>query len=307
MGSSQFNGLLLAFNSPGVTDLISAAPPSASTPWGVYLYPSVIFGSQPSTTNQTGYTFTMAGFTLGADYRLRDNLLVGLATGYSYTNADYKGSGGGAQTNTWPLTIYAAYLGDAAYTYGSLGYTLNLFSQQRGIQFGGLKRSADSAATGNQLNAYAEAGYDLKPKPFVVTPVASLAYSGLWLNGYSESGAGALNLNVASQNATSFQTGVGLKIALPLQRGGSTIIPQVYATYQHEFANNSRGLNAGLSQGGSTFTFQTDAPRRDFAVVGAKLDLLTRGNLQFSLNYNAEVGRASSLAQSIYTGVRWSF
>jgi len=39
-------------------------------------------------------------------------------------------------------------------------------------------------------------------------------------------------------------------------------------------------------------------------VVVAKLDLLTRKNLQFSLNCNAEVGRASYLAQSIYTGMR---
>jgi autotransporter-associated beta strand protein len=308
MCSSQFNGLMLAFNSPSMSGLITREQPAASAnPWGLYLYPSVILGNQQSTANQTGYTFTMASFTLGADYRLRDNLLVGLATGYSYTNADFKGSGGGVQNNTWPLTVYAAYLEQSFYTYGSLGYTLNLIDQQRSIQFGGLKRTADSSPTGNQLNVYAEAGYDLKPKPFIITPVVSLAYSGLWLNGYSETGAGALNLDVASQNATSLQTGVGLKVAAPFKTARGTVIPQVYATYQHEFANNSRGLDASLSQGGSTFTFTTDAPQRDFALVGAKVDLLTSKNFQISLNYNAEVGRSNSFAQSIYTGVRWQF
>jgi uncharacterized protein with beta-barrel porin domain len=307
-GSRQFSGLMLAFNSPSLSGMITQERPSVSaTSWNVYLYPSVILCNQQTTANQTGYTFYMAGFTLGADYRVQDNLLVRLSTGYSYTNADFKGSVGGVQTNTLPLTVYAAFLEQSFYAYGSLGYTLNLFNQQRGIQFGGLKRIADSSTTGNQLNAYGEAGYDLKPNPFIVTPVVSLAYSGLWLNGYGESGAGSLNLDVASQNATSLQTGVGLKVVAPCRVGGATMIPQVYATYQHEFATNSRGLIASLSQGGGTFTFQTDAPSRDFAVVGAKLDLLTRKNLQFSLNYSAEVGRVSYLAQSIYAGVRLVF
>ena len=48
---------------------------------------------------------------MGADFRLRDNLVVGLATDYSNTDAGFYGSGGNVQTNTWPLTAYAAYLG----------------------------------------------------------------------------------------------------------------------------------------------------------------------------------------------------
>jgi outer membrane lipase/esterase len=184
---------------------------------------------------------------------------------------------------------------------------LNLFSLERQISFGGLSRTAKSAPTGNQFNAYAEAGYDLRLHRLVATPVVSLAYSSLWVNGFSESGAGSLNLRVSPQQAASLQTGVGGKLALPLKRGAVVLVPQAYATYQHEYLDNSRGLDARLSQAGSSFTFQTDSPSRNFCLLGASLAVLTPKRLQVQLDYNAEVGRGTYTAHSLSGGVRWQF
>ena len=78
------------------------------------------------------------------------------------------------------------------YTFGSLDYALNLFDLECQLSFGGLSRTAKSSPTGNQFNAYAEAGYDLSLGRLVATPVVSLAYSSLWLDSFTESGAGAL-------------------------------------------------------------------------------------------------------------------
>ena len=103
-----------------------------------------------------------------------------------------------------------------------------------------------------------------------MTPAVSLAYSRLWVDGFTESGAGALNLKVASQEAESLQTGVGGKLAVPLKRDSVKVVPQAYAFYQHEFSNGSRGLDARLSQVGSTFNLSDrHAANRNFAVVGA--------------------------------------
>jgi outer membrane autotransporter protein len=305
---SGMGGLMLAYNSSSLAGLITPKPRAApQSRWGLYFDPSLVLGSQKSSVNQTGFDFTMVGFTAGADYRVGDNLLVGLATGYSHTGAGFYGSGGGVQTHTWPLTAYAAYLRQSFYAYGSLGYALNLFHLERGLRFGGLDRTAKSSPVGHQLNLYGEAGYDLKARPFIITPVASLAYSGLWVDGFTESGAGTLNLRVSPQSAASLQSGVGAKVAVPLKRGSMTIVPQAYATYQHEFENGRRGLDASLSQVGNTFTFQTDAAQKDYASLGANLTMLTEKNLRVHLNYNAEVGRANFRAHSFNAGLRWEF
>ncbi|MCL4501855.1 MAG: autotransporter outer membrane beta-barrel domain-containing protein [Deltaproteobacteria bacterium] len=188
-----------------------------------------------------------------------------------------------------------------------MGYALNLFSLERNLTFGGLNRQATSSTTGNQINAYGEAGYDLKAGSLVVTPVVSLAYSGLWVDGFTEGGAGSLNLKVESQHADSLQSGVGAKIAVPLKRNSTVVVPQVYATYQHEFSDNSRGLDARLGQGSSPFVFRTEQLGQDFAVVGAFVTIMPKKNFSVQLNYNAEVGRAKYTAHMINAGVRWEF
>ncbi len=306
---SKSDGMMLAYNGASLSNLFSArkefqAPESR---WGVFMDGGAAFGNQNSTINQTGYNFTLGGLTLGADYRVRDNLLVGLATGYSNTNSGFYGSGGSVNTNTVPLNAYAAYFPGPLYAYGSLGYALNLYDLNRGINFSGLSRTASSSTTGNQLNLYGETGYDLKLNRFIVTPSATLTYSGIWVNGFTESGAGALNLKVGAQNANSVQTGLGGRLTVPLRLGSVKVVPQGYAFYQHEFANGSRGLNASLSQGSSTFNVQTDTVGRNYALVGASVAVGLKKNIYAQVNYNAEVGRRHTTAQFINAGLRFEF
>jgi outer membrane autotransporter protein len=245
------------------------------------------------------------------DYRVRDDLLLGLNTGYAHTGAGFHGSGGTVQGNTWPLTAYGAYLPKPFYAYGSLGYALNLFNLERDLNFAGLNRAAKSSTTGNQFNAYGETGYDLKIKRVVVTPAVSLAYSKLWVDGFTESGANSLNLTVGPQNAQSLQTGVGGKITVPVKLKSATVTPQVYAFYQHEYVNSSRTLDARLSQTGSAVPFVTDSftgqPGRNFAVVGANVTIACKKNLKIQLDYNAEVGRGNYTAHYLNAGLRWQF
>jgi uncharacterized protein with beta-barrel porin domain len=306
---AQGEGLMVASTATSLTGLLSGQKDSGAMekPWGVYFDPGLILGAQASSVDQTGFDFTMAGFTAGVDYRVWQDLLLGLNTGYTYTSAGFRGSGGYVHGNTWPLTAYAAYLPKPFYAYGSLGYALNLFNLERDINFGGLDRAANSSTTGNQLNGYGEMGYDLRLRPVVLTPAVNLSYSKLWLNGFTETGAGALNLTVGPQNAQSLQTGVGGKIALPMQRNSVTVTPQAYAFYQHEYSDSSRTLDARLSQAGNGFDFVTDAAHRNFAVVGADVTIATKKNLKVQLDYNAEVGRGNYTAHYVSAGLRWEF
>ncbi|MHB9072264.1 MAG: autotransporter domain-containing protein [Desulfobaccales bacterium] len=306
---SKMDGMMLAFSGASLSNLFSArkefqAPESR---WGLYLDGGAAFGSQNSSINQTGYNFNLGGMTLGADYRLQDSLLVGLATGYSNTSARFNGSGGSVNTNTVPFNAYAAYFPGSLYAYGSLGYALNLYDLNRGISFNGISRSATSSTTGNQLNLYGETGYDLRLSHFILTPSATLAYSGLWVGSFTETGAGGLNLKVGTQNANSMQTGLGGRLTVPLRLGSVKVVPQGYAFYQHEFANGSRNLNASLSQGSSSSSFQTDAAKRNFALAGVSVTAGLRKNLYAQVNFNAEVGRTGSTAQFINAGLRYEF
>jgi uncharacterized protein with beta-barrel porin domain len=308
---SRTDGLMMAYNIGSLAASVAYPKNTASdSRWGVYVDPDLVLGNQDSSAKETGYSFAIGGFTAGVDYRVADDFLVGLATGYNYTSANYKGSGGSVSANTWPLTAYAAYLPQDFYAYASLGYALNLFDVDRKIQFRGLSRTANSSPTGNQFNAYGEMGYDIKDfmvQPVVVTPAVSLSYASLSVDSFIESNAGALNLKVNSQTADSLQTGLGAKVAVPFKTGSVKVVPQVYGFYQHEFSNDSRGLDAHLTSASNSFSFQTNEPERNFAVLGANVTMFTRQNLSAYINYNAEVGRENSSTHYLGAGVRLGF
>jgi outer membrane autotransporter protein len=197
-------------------------------------------------------------------------------------------------------------MNEPGYVFGSLGYSLNLFNLERNIVYGDINRTTTSSTTGNQFNAYGESGYDFEWQKLVVTPTVSVAYSHLWLGSFTESGADSLDLEVGSQSAESLQTGLGGKVSMPLQRDSVLVVPQVYAIWQHEFSDDSRGLDARLRQGSSTFAWLTNQPNRDFAMVGADVTL-SKKNFAVQLDYNAEVGRGNYTAHSVSAGLRWRF
>jgi outer membrane autotransporter protein len=306
---SRQSGIMLAYNGGFLPDLFSARREfkAPENPWGLFADGGAAFGTRTTTSRQTGYNATLGGLTLGADYRVSDQFLVGLATGYSHTAAGFAGSGGRASLNTVPLNAYAAYFAGQLYAYGSLGYALNLYDLRRDLNFGGMNRTAAGSTTGHQFNLYGEAGYDLKLRRLILTPAATLAYSALWLESFTEQNAGALNLRVGSQNASSVQTGLGGRLTVPVRLGRVFLAPQAYAFYQHEFANGSRGLNAALSQGLGSFAWQTDAAGQNFALLGASLTAGLRENLYAQVNVNAEVGRKNAAAQFLNAGLRYEF
>ena len=165
-------GLMLAYNGADLTGLLSGPRPQADRagPWGVFTDFVSSFGTQDTTANITGYNFAIFGFTAGADYRLREDLVIGLGTGYYNTSASYKGSGGDAGISSIPFYAYGAYTPGSFYAMGYLGYTLNLYNLNRNLAFGGINRVASGSPSGNQLNASLETGYDLKLARFTAYP-----------------------------------------------------------------------------------------------------------------------------------------
>lgn len=300
MGPSGLSSLLADVGSDGQAHNFGGV--------GVYVDPLVSWGTQSSTPAESGYDFSLGGFAAGIDLRLTDDFLAGVSTGYAHTDAGLAANEGQVGNDTVPVTFYTAYTPPCPfYAFGAVGYAANSFDMNRQIAFGGIDRAALSSTTGNQFNAYGEAGYDLRAGRLVFSPVVDLFYSSLWIDGFFENGADALDLNVASQHADSFQACPGIKVATLIRNGRAVIAPQLYATYAHEFSNDSRGLDASLNGIGTPFTFQTQQLGRNFAVVGASLTMFSGKNFSVQLDSNAELGRDNYAAYTVDAGLRFHF
>jgi outer membrane autotransporter protein len=307
LSASRLNGVLLAYNGASLSGLFSGRPSANRQPWGLFANFVGTLGTQDTTARQIGYSYNIFGFNTGLDYRLRPDLIIGGATGYYHTSSWFKDNGGEATVHSIPFYLYGVYHPGNFYLTGSLGYTLNLYKLDRTVAFGTISRTAQSSLSASQLNLAWETGYDLALARLIITPAANLFYSTVWLPAYTETGAGSLNLRVEAQTADSLQTGIGARCRYPATVGGFRITPQFSAFYQHEFANASRTLDARLSQAGGAFSFQTEAPTRNFAVLGAGLEVQCGEKFFLQATYNAEVGREHTTAHYLNAGLRWEF
>jgi GH18 family chitinase/uncharacterized protein with beta-barrel porin domain len=272
--------------------------------WGVYLEPMANWGTLSATANMVGYRYKNFGFTLGAEYWVMDNLLVGVNTGYSKTLGSAGGTGGDLNANVIPFNVYGAYFLKGFYANAMVGYTYSGYDMERNIAFGTINRTAKASTSGNQFQLGAETGYDAKIGNAVVGPVLSLQYATQTVGGFTESNAGALNLKVGSQSANSVQSGVGVRASFKAKVGGVPVKPQVSVTWQHEFSDNTRGLNASLAAGGSTINFRTDRIGQDFALISLDVPAKITKNLVANVGYTAEVGRDKSTNMGVNLGLK---
>jgi outer membrane autotransporter protein len=83
--------------------------------------------------------------------------------------------------------------------------------------------------------------------------------------------------------------------------------PQLSVVWQHEFSDNTRGLNASLAQGSPTMNFRTDKIGQNFAVVSFDLPARISKNFVAHAGYTAEVGRDKSSNMGVNVGLKYEF
>jgi autotransporter-associated beta strand protein len=268
----------------------------AYSPWG-------FFASGVGTTGhlntidgpsgaQPGYDYLSGGLVLGGDYRVADNLAVGLTGGYLYGHANvYTAQESTVDNNSARAGVYAtgregAWRGDLY-----VGGALDFFSTSRGILFGSTQEAATANPTGDELNANADLSYDFETEKWgVLSPFAGINVDRLMIHSFSESGAGALDLNVGAQTDQSLRSTLGLRQSFKTVSEGVTFQSHWSLGWLHEFSDQSRPIDAQLASGaGSVFTVETAGLPRDGALAGAGFVMSVDKDTSFNLDYSADV------------------
>lgn len=256
---------------------------------GVWMQGLGYGGSQDQRKGQDGYDATTGGVAVGGDVQVADPLRVGAAFSYARTNVDAKNNSAGSNLDidSYQGALYANYTGSPWYVDTTLVYGRHQYDGSRVIGFLGSR--AKGSYEGDQYTAAVEGGYPLAFGKTVVTPNASLAYSLLKQDGYTETGAPGANLSVDEQTSTSLRSGLGVKLAHTFQNNTTLITPEARATWYHEFHDAAPDQTARFAAGGSAFTTTAAKPAGDSAVLGVGLTLTSSDQVSVSARYDAEL------------------
>jgi autotransporter-associated beta strand protein len=240
---------------------------------------------------EPGYAYRSGGVLLGGDYRVNDAVALGLAGGYLYGHANvYTNAASALNDDTGRAGVYAAVHEGQFRADLYAGGALDYFSTNRGIEISGPSQTATANPTGDELNANGYFTYEFTSSSYgTLSPFLGINEDRLMVRSFSESGAGALNLNVGSQTAQSLRSSLGLRQSTKSTNDGVTIDAHWSAGWEHEFSDQSRPIDAQLAAGGSSFSVQTASLPSDGALLGAGIVVSVDKDTSVNVDYSADI------------------
>ena len=238
-----------------------------------------------------GYSATIWGTALGGDIpAFYDKVRFGASGGYASSNVNSKDNSGRTCINSYQSTFYGGYIdpGKPYYINGAFSFAYNTYRGKRNIDIGTIRRIANSSYRGQQYSVLFDGGYIFRTRNLNITPVASLQYLRLNLQSYTETGADALDLSVASQGYNMLESGLGMKLDRPFEVSYGTLTPEVHLRWLYDFINDKQATASTFAGGGGSFATQGFTPARNALNVGGRMALVTKGNWSFDANYDFE-------------------
>ncbi len=263
------------------------------------------FGSDQDTDgdgNAAGLRVRSAGVSAGFDARVRDDLVVGAA--FSYSDSDVRASfAETGESRSSAVAVYASYANGPWTFNGNLMLTHNSNEMDRNITVGTLNRTAQARFDSKTVSAYGEASYDLPQASWTLQPLAGLAVLHNRNDGFTETGAGALNIQADAQSVTSTRTLFGARALFDLD--GISVQPR--AIWAHEFGDVNKGMTAQFqgAPAASFTTFGVDLPR-DSLIAGLTVAGRTSDGLSLFADVQGEFNSRQT-GLSLLVGLRKSW
>ncbi|MBB5691892.1 autotransporter outer membrane beta-barrel domain-containing protein [Roseomonas alkaliterrae] len=183
-----------------------------------------------------GFDYTLSGVQGGVEMRVRPDAVVGFTLGYGeqrMRNFDFAPRR--LTGDALFAGIYGTYGMGPWQAVGLVGYTRFDVDGERDITVGSIGRQARSNFGADGVNAAVALRYRMDLGGFRVEPELLLAYTQYWQEGFTESGAGSLNLRVNGTDANSFVTGIGVRASTEFTIEGRTVRPFAVLRYEHDW------------------------------------------------------------------------
>jgi outer membrane autotransporter protein len=245
------------------------------------------------------------GATAGAEIGLGSNGLLGAAVGVIRGKARFNIGSSRLKQDGLQGGLYGAFGLGPVFAQGHVGYGRSNYEISRAAVIDSL--SADP--NGSHYVAGAKVGFLAGVGPFRVGPVAALDYARVKVDGYTETGDGALSLNVGAQRYSALVGGAGLELRGDFNTGGSALRPFASAMVEKDLKGDSRTLTFAQTAT-PTIVNRFDLGERDTGVYtrlsgGASAQIASNIQLDFAASTTA--GKDQGNEVTAHAGVRVGF
>jgi phospholipase/lecithinase/hemolysin/uncharacterized protein YhjY with autotransporter beta-barrel domain len=239
-----------------VSDLVSAdmavkarpRPVAAASPLSVYVDGLYASGDTPDRAGGAGIGYNVGGVTIGADYRVLPNFLIGGAFNYSNATANLNQGWGSLSTDAYQFAGYASWSNrDWFFDLSAAGGYDKLKVSRAGLT-GSITGSPDAATfvlqgkTGYLFDVGAVSSGAYNASTIKLGPIAGFTYSHSRIDAYTESGDPILNQAVGSQTTDGVTGRAGVEFRSAWLWNKTMVSPWLDVTAERDFDGGARVL-----------------------------------------------------------------
>jgi len=300
---NRIGNFLTASANNGTTGVSTGDEPQASGVWAE-AFDTYLHQDPRGTSN--GYNANVWGTSLGYDRAVLNDFIIGLNAGYAQDSIRSKDNSTRTDVDSYQVGMYGNYAKGPLYLDGIFSFAYNQYDSTRRIMFNSIDRTPKGDYGGQQYSTYFEGGYTFKNKGFEITPLTSLQYMHLHINGYTEKDADDANLTVDAQDYDLLQSGLGAKLAYPLAVNNFIFIPEFHAKWLYEFLGEAQQATSTFTGGGASFGTSGFSPAQSSYNLGLKFTLIAKQNISLSFGYDFE-GKSDFYSHSGAINLRYDF
>lgn len=234
--------------------------------------------------------FTTSGITLGLDYKALENLILGIATGFSTDSTRIDSYGSHSDANNISGILYVGYkplsfvFADGLLGYGKLSFKNKRWISQSSLFVNG-KRNGH-----NQFGSLAISG-EITKGSMIISPYIRSSFISAKLNPYTEHGATNLSLSYKKMNIDVRTLALGFNGAYNYSINSGVLTPSLKIQYQHAF-------NTKQNQ----FIYYTDIGAANYYTLGTNVISQDMSSVQLGLRYTMDNSIAGEALGTLTSG-----
>ena len=276
--------------------------PGPTNRWGVWVNGWGDWVNVNDDNGVKGYNFTTGGVSVGVDYRITDNLAIGLFGTYAHTWTSL--NPGSIDANTGLGGLYVTYWNQGFYINGAVFGGYNSYDTSRGEL---TNTEANGSTSGYEVSTFVDTGYDFHFGNLSFGPVFAAQYTNVHVDGFTEQGS-FLPLNIHSDSEESWRTDLGVRASYDWHVGNIIVIPSLWAAWEHEYKYSSLPITvSSVEFPGESVTVFGPHEGHDSAIINAGVGTQWTPRISTYVGYQGQLGRDNYDANGVTGTISFAF